>query len=155
DPEALNRLVVELHAAQLERDRLLTEHQSSMQLAEQASARVTDLERALAEATAAHENALAEARASWESERQALQTQLEQERHSQAGGPQVSESDIQIRIEAAVRVAQAQIAAERDEWRQRLEGAELQIVWERDMFKEQGEQLRKQVAALKTERDGL
>jgi hypothetical protein len=36
-----------------------------------------------------------------------------------------------------------------------MEGAEAQIVWERGLFKEQGDQSRRQVAALKTERDHL
>jgi hypothetical protein len=53
------------------------------------------------------------------------------------------------------RDAQARAAAEREEWRQRLEGAEVQLVWERGMFQERAEQIRQWAASLQVERDRL
>jgi pSer/pThr/pTyr-binding forkhead associated (FHA) protein len=142
--EQLDRLAADLHAAQMERDRLHTEQQAFQRSVEQACTRVTELERELADAAAAQARAVAEARAGWESERQALEARLEQERQATKRATQ-----------AASRDAQARAAAEREEWRQRIEGAEAQIVWERRMFQEQSEQLRKQSAILQAERDRL
>jgi pSer/pThr/pTyr-binding forkhead associated (FHA) protein/chromosome segregation ATPase len=142
--EQLDRLAADLHAAQVEHDRLHTEQQAFQQSVEQACTRVTELERELADAAAAQDRAVAEARAGWESERQALEARLEQERQANKRATQ-----------ATIRDAQARAAAEREEWRQRIEGAEAQIVWERRMFQEQGEQLRKQSAILQSERDRL
>ncbi|SRR5579883_462548 len=155
DQEHIDRLAAELQAAHSERDRLLSEQQASLNLANQGNARVSELERALTETAAAHEKTLAEARACWESERQTLEARLEEIRQAAPGVAETSETDIQARIDAAIRTVQGQFATEREEWRQRLVGAESQIVWERDMAKEQSEQLRRQVAALKAERDGL
>jgi pSer/pThr/pTyr-binding forkhead associated (FHA) protein len=143
DREQLGRLAADLGAAQAERDRLQAEQQTSRHSAEQALARVSELERALTEAAAAHEAALAQVRAGWESERQALKADLERERQTHEGGDQ-----------AAIRDVRAQ-AAEREEWRQRLEAAEQQLVWERGLFKLQSEQLRKQAGGLQAERDRL
>jgi pSer/pThr/pTyr-binding forkhead associated (FHA) protein/chromosome segregation ATPase len=154
DQGQIDSLTAELHAAQAVRDRLLSE-QASLNSANQASARVSELEQQLTEAASSHEKALTEARASWESERQTLEARLEEERQAHPGAAPISESDFQVRIDAAIRAVQNQFATEREEWRQRLQGAESQIVWERDMAKEQSEQLRRQVAALKAERDGL
>jgi chromosome segregation ATPase len=144
DREQLGRVAADLHAAQVDRDRLQTEQQTSRHSAEQALARVSDLERALTEAAAAHETALAEARARWEAERQALEANLERERqtHDEA-------------IQAAIRDAQARTAAERGEWQQRPKAAEQQLVWERGLFQVQCEQLRQQVGSLQAERDRL
>jgi pSer/pThr/pTyr-binding forkhead associated (FHA) protein len=142
--ERFVRVTEELLAVQDERDRLLAEQQTSVQQDKQESARAADLERALAEATDAHEKALSEERARWESERQALKTLIEQARTTDHQSAQ-----------AAIREAQARFAAEREELRLRLEGAEAQIVWERGLFQEQSEQLRKQVSALQAERDRL
>jgi chromosome segregation ATPase len=142
--EQLGRLAVDLLAAQADRDRLQTEQQTSQHSAEQAWARVSDLERALTEAATAHETALEEARVHWESERQALEARLELERQTHSGAVQAALGDVQ-----------AQAIAERQEWRQRLEGAERQLVWERGMFQEQSEQIRQQVASLQAERDRL
>jgi pSer/pThr/pTyr-binding forkhead associated (FHA) protein len=142
--EQLGRLAEDLHAAQEERDRLQTELQASRHSADQALARVSVLERALTETAAAHATALEEARARWETERQALEARLESERRTHDRP-----------VQDAVRNIQAQAAAEREEWRQRLEGAELQLVWERQMFQERGEQIRRQAAILQAERDRL
>ena len=142
--EQLDRLSADLHAVQVERDRLLAEQQTSLHRAEEAWARVSDLERALTDATASHETTVTEERARWESERQALKTLIEQ-----AGETR------QRSAQTAIREVQARSAAEREEWRQRLDGAEAQIVWERGLFQEQSEQLRQQVAALRAERDRL
>jgi pSer/pThr/pTyr-binding forkhead associated (FHA) protein len=105
-------------------------------------ARLSELERTLAETAEAHKTALEEARARWELERQELEARLVQERQARAGA-----------IEAAVGDVQARIAVEREEWRQRLEGAELQLVWERKMFQEWGEQVRQQAALVQEERN--
>jgi DNA repair exonuclease SbcCD ATPase subunit len=74
----------ELEAVCAERDQWLAKVQSlrtklASNSAEQGWARESDLERALAEATAAHERAVADSRSRWESEQQALQARLEQE----------------------------------------------------------------------------
>jgi pSer/pThr/pTyr-binding forkhead associated (FHA) protein len=148
-------LAAALQAAREERDRLHTEQQAALHSAEQAWARVADLERALTEGTAFHERAVAEARARCESEQQALEARLEQERKTYDGATQAAVREVQMRAEAAIRAVQARAAAEREEWRQRIEGAEAQIVWERGLFQEQSEQSRRQVAALNTERDHL
>jgi hypothetical protein len=142
--EQLGHLAADLHAARAERDRLQSEQQSSRHSAEQALARVSDLERALTEAAAIHERALEEARARWESERQALDARLELERQTHSGA-----------VQSALGEVQARAAAERQEWRLRLEGAEQQLVWERGMFQEQSEQIRQQAARLQAERDRL
>jgi pSer/pThr/pTyr-binding forkhead associated (FHA) protein len=142
--EQLGRLGADLHAAQVERDRLQTERQTSRHLAEQTCARVSDLERALTEAAAAHETALEEARACWESERQALAAHLERERQTHDGA-----------VQAAICDVQARVAAERQEWRQRREAAEQQLVWERGLFQVQSEQIRQQAGSLQAERDRL
>jgi chromosome segregation ATPase len=144
DQEQLGRLAADLQAAHVERDRLQSEQQTCRQSAEQVRARVSDLERALTEATTAHETALEEARARWESERQALEARLELERQTHSGA-----------VQAALSEVQARAMAERQEWRQRLEGAEQQVVWERGMFQEQSEQIRQQAARLQAERDRL
>jgi pSer/pThr/pTyr-binding forkhead associated (FHA) protein len=142
--EQLSQLAAALHAAQAERDRLQSEQQTFQHAAEQARLRVAELECALTEAAAVHEAALEAARGRWESERQALEARLELERQGRDGA-----------VEAAVRDVQAKAAAEREQWRQRLEGAELQLVWERGMFQEQSEQIRRQAANLQAERDHL
>jgi pSer/pThr/pTyr-binding forkhead associated (FHA) protein len=144
DEERLGRLAADLHATQMERDYLQTEAQTVRREADEASARVTELERALAEATAAHEAALAQARAGSEPERQALAAQLEQERQTR------NET-----IQAAVRDMQARVSVAAAEWRQRLDSAEQQLVWERGLFQTQSDQLRQQVANLLTDRDYL
>ncbi len=144
DREQLGRLAADLHAAQADRDRLQTEQQTTRHAAEQALARVTDLERALTEAATAHETALEAARAGWESERQALEAHLERERQSHNGA-----------VQAAIRDVQARAAIDGAEWRQRLESAQQQLVWERGLFQAQSEQLRQQVGSLQAERDRL
>jgi hypothetical protein len=141
--EQLGRLAADLHAAQVERDRLQTEQQTSRHSAEQAQARVSELEQALAEA-ADHETALEEARVRWESERQALEARLELGRQTHEGA-----------VQAAIGNVQARLDAEREEWRQRLEAAQQQLVWERRLFQLQNEQNRQQTASLQTERDRL
>jgi chromosome segregation ATPase len=113
--EQLGRLAADLHAAQREQDRLQSEQQTSRHAAEQAQARVSELEQALAEAAATHKTALV----------------------------------------AAFGDVQARLAAEREEWRQRLEAAQQQLVWERRLFQLQNEQNRQQAASLQTERDRL
>ena len=142
--EQPDRLAADLHAAQMERDQLLTEQQMSQHLAEQARVQVSDLERALAEAAAAHETALEEAHSRWESERQALNDRLELEGQSRDRA-----------VQAASRDVLARAVAEREQWRQQLECAESQLVWERGMFQEQIEQVRQQSARLQAERDRL
>jgi chromosome segregation ATPase len=142
--EQLGRLTADLQAAQAEGHQLQLEQQSCRHAAEQAGTRVSDLERALTEAAAAQATALDEARVRWELERQELEACLERERQSHDGA-----------VQAAVREVQAQAAAERQQWRHRLEGAEQQIVWEREMFQEQSEQIRQQAAKLQAERDRL
>jgi pSer/pThr/pTyr-binding forkhead associated (FHA) protein len=107
-----------------------------------AQVRVSELERALTEAAENQKTALEDAHTRWESERQDLEARLAQERQGQAGA-----------IEAAVRDVQARVAAEREEWQKRVEGAELQLVWERKMFQEWGEQVRQQAAQLQAERN--
>jgi chromosome segregation ATPase len=153
--EHLARLAAELHAAHEERERLYTEQQESFHLAEQAKARVSDLERALADTTAAHESAVAETRAGWESERQALEARLEQERQTLSEATQAAVRNVQTRAEAALRDIQARVAAEQQRWRKELEGAEGQIAWERGLFQEQAEQMRRQIAMLQADRDRL
>jgi chromosome segregation ATPase len=153
--EHLARLAAELHAAHEERERLYSQQQASFHLAEQANARVSDLEQALADATAAHERAVAETRAGWESERQALETRLEQERQTRSEATQAAVRDVQTRAEAALRDIQARATAEQEKWRKLLEGTEGQIVWERGMFQEQAEQMRRQIALLQADRDRL
>ena len=155
EPEQFERLGADLHAAHLERDRMHTEQQASLHLLEQARSRIFDLERALSDATLAHERAVAEAHGGWELERQTLEARLEQERQANSEAAQAAVRNVQMRAEAAIREIQTRTAAEREEWRRRLEGAEAQIVWERGLFQEQGEQIRRQVAALQTERDRL
>lgn len=142
--EQLVRLTEELLAVQAERDRLLAEQQTSAQQENQEFVRASDLERALAEANAAYEKALSEERAGWESERQALKTLIEQARTADHNSAQ-----------AMIRDIQARFAAERQELKMRLEGAEAQIIWERGLSQEQSEQLRRQVVALQAERDRL
>src|SRR5262249_34635544 len=144
DQEQLGRLAADLHAAEVERDRLRTDQQTSQHSAEQAWARVSDLERALRETAAAHATVFEEIHARWESERQALEARLELARQTQDGA-----------IQASVRDVLARAAAERQEWRQQLEGAESQIVWERRMFQEQSEKIRQLTASLQAERDRL
>src|SRR5262249_32691369 len=124
--EQLGRLVADLRVAEVERDRLQTEQQASLHSAEQAWERASDRERTLTEATAAHEKTLEEARACWASERQALEALFEQERQTRNGA-----------VQAAVRDVQARTAAEREEWRQRLEGAERQFAREREALRQQ------------------
>jgi pSer/pThr/pTyr-binding forkhead associated (FHA) protein/predicted nucleic acid-binding Zn-ribbon protein len=136
EQEQLGCLAANLHAAQVERDRLQAEQHTSQHSADQAWARVSDLERSLAEAVAVHEKSLKEARACWESERQALNDHL--------GA-----------VQAAVCDVQARVAAEREEWRQRLLASEQQLVWERGLFQVQSEQIRQQVGSLQAERDRL
>src|SRR5262249_24762668 len=128
--EQLDRLVADLRAAEVERDRLQTEQQASLHSAERAWARVSELERTLTEATAAHEKTLEEARARWASERQALEALFEQDRQARNGA------------------VQPRTAAEREERRQRLEGAERQFARER-------EALRQQLADARAEHDLL
>jgi hypothetical protein len=128
----------------VERDRLQTEQQTTRHSVEQAQARVSELEQALAEAAAAHETALEEARVRWESERQALEASLALGRQSHDGAVQAAMGDVQNRLDA-----------ERDEWRQRLEAAQQQLVWERRLFQLQNEQNRQQAASLQAERDRL
>jgi len=125
------------HVSALE---IQSEQKASQQAAEQAWGRVSELERALAEASTAQATAFEEARAGWESERQALEARLEAQNQSR---------------HTAVRDVQARASLEREEWRQRLQGAEMQLVWERGMFQEQGEQIRQQAARLQAERDQL
>ncbi|HEY7326481.1 MAG TPA: FHA domain-containing protein [Gemmataceae bacterium] len=153
--EHLARLAAELHAAHEERERLYTQQQASFHLAEQAKARVSDLERALADATAAHERTVAGTRAGWESERQALETRLEQERQRLSEATQAAIRNVQTRAETALRDVQARVAAEQQRWRKELEGAEGQIAWERGLFQEQAEQMRRQIAVLQADRDRL
>jgi pSer/pThr/pTyr-binding forkhead associated (FHA) protein/DNA repair exonuclease SbcCD ATPase subunit len=155
DPEEVDRLTANLHAAQEERDRLRSEQQASVHASEQALSRVSELERQLADATAAQESGVAEAPPDWEAERRELQALVEQERQTRDEAIQTAIREVQGRAEATIREAQARAAAERVEWRERLEGAETQIVWERQMFQEQGEQLRRQAASLQAERDRL
>jgi pSer/pThr/pTyr-binding forkhead associated (FHA) protein len=143
DREQLGHLAADLQAAQVERDRLRTEHQASLHSAEKARTRVGHLERALQEATEAHETALAGARAGWESERQALAARLEQERAAHATA-----------AEAHVAAAEAR-AAEREEGRRRLEAAERRFTEEREALLKRGEQAGRQAAILREERDGL
>jgi pSer/pThr/pTyr-binding forkhead associated (FHA) protein/chromosome segregation ATPase len=144
DREQLGRLAADLDAARAERDRVQAEHQSSRGSAELATARAADLERALAEAAAAHEATLAQARAAWESERQAPEARPEQERPTDDAA-----------VQAAIRTVQAQVAADLGEWQQRLEAAEQQLVWERGVSQLQGDQLRQQLGSLQAERDRL
>jgi pSer/pThr/pTyr-binding forkhead associated (FHA) protein len=153
--EQLDGFAAELRAAHEERDRLHTEQQAALHLAEQAKVRISDLERALTEAAGAHQRAVAETCACWESEKQALQAHLEQERQDRNRTTQAAVRDFQVRAEAAIRDVQVRAAAEREEWRKRLEGAEAQIVCERGLSQEQSEQLRRQVAHLQAERDRL
>ncbi len=155
EQEQLDRLGADLQAALLEQERMQTEQQASLHLLEQAHARISDLERALTDATAANERAVAEARGGWESERQTLEARLEQQRQTASEAAQAAVRDVQVRAEAAIREIQTRAATEREEWRRRLEGAEAQIAWERGLFQEQAEQIRRQVAALQTERDRL
>jgi hypothetical protein len=142
--EAAEASARELDAVRSERDRLQTEQQTSQQTSGQALTQIAGLERALAEAATAHETALEEARARWESERQALEARL-------ALGHQTHEGTVQ----AAIRDVQAQAATEREEWRQRLEAAQQQLVWERRLFQFQNEQNRQQAASFQAERDRL
>jgi pSer/pThr/pTyr-binding forkhead associated (FHA) protein/chromosome segregation ATPase len=135
--EQLDRLVADLRAAEVERDRLQTEQQASLHSAEQAWARVSELERTLTEAMAVHEKTLEEAHARWASERQALEALFEQERQARNGA-----------VQTAIRDVQARTAAEREEWRQRLEGAEREFARER-------ETLRQQLADARAEHDLL
>jgi pSer/pThr/pTyr-binding forkhead associated (FHA) protein/chromosome segregation ATPase len=144
DREQLGRLAADLRAAQVERDRLRTEHQASLHSAEQARVRVGHLERALQEATEASETALAEARTGWESERQALAARLEQERQAYAEA-----------AEAGFREAQARAAAEREEWRQRLEAAQRHFAQEREALGAAGERLDHEAATLRGVRADL
>jgi pSer/pThr/pTyr-binding forkhead associated (FHA) protein/chromosome segregation ATPase len=132
--------LADLHAVQMERDQLQTELQMLRDSAEQERAKMADLERALTEAAATHETTCA----SWETERQGLEARLEQQAQSHRGA-----------VETAIRDVQARTNAEREQWRMRLEGAESQLVWERGMFQEQIEQIRKQAAGLQAERDRL
>jgi hypothetical protein len=142
--EELRRLVGEVNAAREGRDRMQNEQQMARQSAEQAWSRVSELERAQTEAAAAHESALQEAGVRWESERQAMEARLGLEGQTQPSS-----------VEDAVRDVQVQAAAEREQWRQLLQGAESQLLWERGMFQEQSEQSRRQVASLQAERDRL
>jgi hypothetical protein len=142
--EEFCRLVGQVNTAHEERDRLQAEEQKARQSAEQAFARVSELERAQTEAAAAHEAALQEARGRWESERQALEARFGLEEQTQPSS-----------VEDAVREVQVQAAAEREQWRELLQGAESQLLWERSMFQEQSEQFRRQVATLQVERDRL
>ena len=144
DREQFGRLAADLDAANAERDRLRAEQQTSRDSAEQATARVSDLERALTEAAAAHETALAAARAGWESERQVPEAHPERERPTDDAA-----------VQAAIRDVQAQAAADLGEWQQRLEAAEQQLVWERGLSQLQCDQLRQQVGSLQAERDRL
>jgi chromosome segregation ATPase/pSer/pThr/pTyr-binding forkhead associated (FHA) protein len=144
DQQELDRLLAEVQAGQTERDQLQAEHQTARHSAEQACARVSELERVLAEAAAAREKALEEARAFWETERQALEARLHMEAQTHAQ-----------EIQAAVRDGQARAVAERQKWREQLDGAESQLVWERGMFQEQTNLLREQAARLKAERARL
>jgi pSer/pThr/pTyr-binding forkhead associated (FHA) protein len=129
-------------------------------------ARVSELERTLRETAEGHKTTLEEARARWEAERQELEARLVQERQTRAGEAATGR-DSQARIselertltesikaqKMALEEASARWEAEREEWRQRLEGAELQLVWERKMFQEWGEQVRQQAAFLQAERN--
>lgn len=142
--EQFVQLTAELLAVQAERDRLLVEHSATTHEVEKTLARVSELEGALTEATAAYEKTLNEERAGWEAERQTLKTLIEQARTADHDSAQ-----------AVIREVQARSAAEREELRLRLEGAEAQIVCERGLFQEQSEQSRRQIAALRAERDRL
>jgi DNA repair exonuclease SbcCD ATPase subunit len=140
DQEQLRRLAADLQAAEMERDGLQTELRS----AEQARTRLIELERALTEATAAHESALAAARGSWESERQSLAANLERERQTH-----------QETVETLVRDLRTRIATEGAKWRQQFEAAQRQLVEDRGLFQAQNEQLRQQAGSLQAERDRL
>jgi pSer/pThr/pTyr-binding forkhead associated (FHA) protein/chromosome segregation ATPase len=158
--DAAQARVRELEAVCAERDQWQAQAQDlqtrlASNPAEQGWARVTELEQALAEAATTHESAVAEARGCWESERQALEARLEQQRQAQDETTQAAVREVQTRAEALIREVQARAAATREDWRKRLEGAEAQIVWERNLFQEQGEQIRRQIANLQTERDRL
>ncbi len=63
--------------------------------------------------------------------------------------------DVQAQAEATIREIQTRAAAEREGWRQRLEGAESQILLERGLFQEQNKKLYQQIATLQAERDRL
>jgi chromosome segregation ATPase len=132
------RQATETSALALEAVRAERDHWQAETRALQAgfAAALAERECALTKIAEAQETALATARADWESERQA---------HAEAA--QASE--------AASRAVQAEITAERERWRKQLEGAELQLVWERGMSQERGEQMQQQVAMLQAERDRL
>jgi chromosome segregation ATPase len=142
--EQLGCLVADLRAAEVERDRLQTEQQASLDAAEQAWARVSGLERTLTEATAAHEKTLEEAHARWASERQALEALFEQERQARSGA-----------VQAAVRDVQARSDSQREEWRQRLEGAEHQFAREREILRQQLADARAEHDLLRDRAQGL
>src|SRR5262249_7461035 len=98
--EQLGRLTADLQTAQGEGHGLQTEEQSCRHAAEQAGARVSDLERALTEASAAQATALDEARVGWELEHQALEARLERERQSHDGAVQAAVREVQARAAA-------------------------------------------------------
>lgn len=178
-------LAADLHAAWAEGEQLQTEHKTSRDLAEQMSARVSDLERALSEATARHQTDMEAARAGWDAEQQALaieleevpdpdleralteatarhQAELETARAGWASERQALEAELeklrrshQGAVQAAVGDLQAQAAAEGAEWRQRFKASEQQLIWERGLFKAQSERLHQQASSLQAERDRL
>jgi pSer/pThr/pTyr-binding forkhead associated (FHA) protein len=136
-----SRLAADLQAAAAERDRLHSEHQTSRESAEQAWAKVSELERSLTESAAAHEAALAEANTHRESERRALEAELTRERQARDDA-----------VQAAARDAQVQTRGP-GEWRP--EAVEQQLIWERGLLQAQCEQLRQQVGALQADRERL